>query len=88
MPENQRRHPRKALAYDAMLFSADGTRVGPCRVIDISQRGARIAIDPATELPDWLLLAFTRRGSVKRRCVQTWRRDWNVGLRFETEDGA
>jgi hypothetical protein len=50
---------------------------------DLSDRGARLKIDPAIELPPEFLLLLSRH--VSRRCQLVWRRDGEAGVKFRGE---
>jgi hypothetical protein len=49
---------------------------------DISTGGARLAHSIMAELPDQLVLSFSKDGAVRRRCQIAWRTENQVGVRF------
>jgi hypothetical protein len=50
-----------------------------CKVVDISESGARIAISSAIELPRLFSIAFE---STTRPCELAWRKGRMVGVKF------
>jgi hypothetical protein len=57
-----------------------------CIIVDISETGARLVVDPAIDLPDDFLLMLSR--NVSRRCKLIWREDRKVGVRFRVPESA
>ncbi len=70
-----RRKPSDRVAFEpprsATILSVDGTWSCPCRLLEISETGAHLAVSvalPATTLTEFFLL-LTSTGSVYRRCA-------------------
>ncbi len=78
---NDRKHKRKTFVLDAVINLADGSKPRPCTVVDISQGGACLAVDPLP-LPDKFTLLLSSSGNVRRECLLKWRRDGEVGVQF------
>lgn len=86
MSRERRRAPRRRLNAAAFLYTADGRPLGACRMKDISTGGARLAHSIAADLPDHLVLAFSRNGVVRRHCQIAWRTENQLGVRFLERD--
>jgi len=56
-----------------------------CVVLEISNFGARLAVEDPTELPELFTLAFTERGVPRRHCRIDWRNDTQVGVTFDSQ---
>ena len=56
--------------------------IAKCAVLDISQSGARIAIDESISLPVEFTLQMTKNGGVTRQCQLVWRNNDQIGVRF------
>src|SRR5262249_58715739 len=63
--DNRRRASRQPFSppFNARIVSIDGTRFFPCKVSDVSQSGAKLAIIDGTKIPDTFFLALSSRGS-------------------------
>ena len=84
---NQRKTPRKPISRPAAIHHADGTRICECRLIDISDAGARFKILAAKdsagiELPQQFILAISKSGNVFRRCQLIWTSEGEAGVQF------
>lgn len=78
----RRKSPRRKVNVPAFLYTSDGRPLGECKMRDISAGGARLTLPPASELPDELLLSFSRDGKVRRHCSLVWRNEEDLGVRF------
>jgi hypothetical protein len=77
---DKRRIKRRALITKAFLdVNEDAPR--QCRVLDISETGARLAADPQP-LPDRFVLLLSANGAVRRICDLVWQNNGEVGVRF------
>ena len=82
--ENRRKSPRLWMCRTAEVFCGAGREPITCRIIDLSDGGARLAI-PArllAGLPRTFTLALFRDGSVNRECKVVWTNTWNLGVKF------
>lgn len=60
--------------------------VTPCRVVDLSNTGARVEVAPQTDVPKQIMLEC--RG-IFRNAETVWRRGGQIGLRFiDAHDAA
>jgi hypothetical protein len=81
MPEgNRRKSSRRALNYPAKIVANDGSWDRDCRVVDVSNEGARLTTASPSELPADFLLAFTARTG--RRCRLAWTEEKEIGVQF------
>jgi hypothetical protein len=89
---DERRSVRRAFLFPltARIISLDGTHSFRCKVYDVSQAGAQLAIADATKIPDRFILALSSQGTARRNCRIVWRTAKTVGVRFvaETADVA
>lgn len=78
----QRGSERKDLEHPAWVDLGDGSPPRNCMVMDVSQTGARIAIDNPSEVPDEFTLFLTGGGTVRRKCRVARRNNGEIGVRF------
>jgi len=77
-----RKSPRRQFHYDARILVDKSTPPIPCSIADISEKGARLALEGAAELPDTFLLLLTANGGARRHCRIVWREEMIVGVIF------
>ena len=82
-PCPKRSEDRRPVYRFGKLTIAGGV-IRDCIVIDISANGARIELDGASGLPDYVLLKIVMTGEIRRARV-AWRRENMAGLSFLTE---
>jgi hypothetical protein len=87
---DERRSARRAFLFPltARIISLDGTHSFRCKVYDVSQAGAQLAIADATKIPDRFVLALSSHGNARRNCKIVWRTAKTVGVRFVPETTA
>jgi hypothetical protein len=87
---DERRSARRAFLFPltARIISLDGTYTFRCKVYDVSQAGAQLAIADATKIPDRFVLALSSDGTARRNCRIVWRNAKTVGVRFVAETSA
>jgi PilZ domain-containing protein len=83
MSANRRKSVRRAIGYKAKVVASDGSWTRDCRVLDVSQSGAKLAIDQPAELPSDFILALSERGAAMRRCHVVWTAEREIGVKFE-----
>ncbi|MDH6259060.1 hypothetical protein M2427_002985 [Bradyrhizobium sp. BR13661] len=69
---------------DVQIVAIDGTWSRPCRMIDVSQMGAKLLVENTvdrTKLKEFFLVLATR-GTAFRRCELVWINGEQVGIRF------
>jgi hypothetical protein len=74
---------RRSVFRFARVVLADRTEVS-CIVTDISVGGARIMLEGACALPEWVKLKLILTGELRRARV-VWQRDRAAGLSFHAE---
>jgi hypothetical protein len=84
--EERRRIPRRAVNIPARI-EAGGT-VHACTVVDISELGAKLAVELPDALPDWFTILLSPSGHPARRCRVVWRSGENVGVEFLGEHSS
>jgi len=67
----------------AKLLAGPDLPLRDCRVLDISEQGARVEIGNTDRIPDEFTLLLTPSGVPQRRCRLTWRSHTHVGVEFE-----
>ena len=82
MSSNRRKSVRRVLGYGAKIVASDGSWSRDCRVVDVSDGGARLAIDEPASLPRNFVLALSERGAA-RRCRVAWTAEDEIGVTFE-----
>jgi hypothetical protein len=77
--QDKRATPRREIARTARIELGDGTALD-CALSDVSQAGARIAIENAAAVPDEFVLVL--RDDLRRRCRAIRRADNSLGVMF------
>jgi hypothetical protein len=77
-----RKKPRRQFHYTARIFTNKDSPQVACLISDISQTGARLALQHDEKLPDTFLLLLTAKGDARRHCRVIWRDGPNVGVQF------
>jgi hypothetical protein len=77
-----RRKPRRQFHYTARILTDQNGPPRKCSISDISQTGAKIALECDEELPDRFVLLLTATGAARRICWVVWRTGTNVGVEF------
>lgn len=88
MDANRRKSVRRAIGYGATIVAPDASWTHKCRVIDISQSGAKLALDQPAELPQDFVLMLSERSGPMRRCHLVWKTGGQVGVEFPRAKGA
>jgi hypothetical protein len=82
MSNDKRRRPRKHLDLPAWIDVGNDARLQRCTLVDMSDSGARLAVDDIESLPDKFLLALSRSGQPRQSCTVVWRRHDEIGIEF------
>lgn len=77
-----RRSKRHYVWSGARIARADGSAVEFCRLLDISDGGARLEVANAEALPDNFTLLLSYDGRMYRQCAVVWRSQGSVGVEF------
>ena len=73
---------RRHFNYPARIDVGDGSPVRSCAVVDVSQTGARLAVEEAETLPQEFALLLSSDGGTRRWCYVVWRSDLQIGVEF------
>ena len=79
---NRRQSVRRPLSYPAKIVATDGSWGRNCRVVDVSDGGAKLALEKPAALPADFFLAMSMRGGAMRKCHVMWTDDNEIGVRF------
>ena len=63
----------------------NGTSLGDCNLLDISDGGARLSFNRPAELPEHFLLVLSLNEGAFRRCEVRWRSETELGVQFYKE---
>jgi methyl-accepting chemotaxis protein len=85
MSDDRRGKVRRTLRIKAHLLCDGDIPELVCTLVDISETGARLTIEEASEVPDEFILVFTANGTPRRKCRVVWRHDADIGVAFEIE---
>ena len=80
--EDSRLHPRRKVNIAAKIMVDGSTR--DCTLLDISDSGARIALESMQELPDEFQICMTPSGFPFRQCKLIWRSNSEIGVEFKS----
>jgi hypothetical protein len=86
MPVKPPRAKRQPVNQAAMIYAADGARIAPCRLRNISATGAQLELEREANLPRIFLLSLSENGMVRRRCAVGWQFSTVVGVKFAASD--
>ena len=76
--EREVRRVRRVSAWIVLAGQANQE----CDVMDISKNGAKIAVQPLSNVPQRFELAFLQDGTKRRACNVIWRRGQMIGVQF------
>jgi PilZ domain len=77
-----RKKPRRQFHYNARILVDKDTPLIVCSISDISEDGARIALEKDETLPDTFMLLLSPNGGARRQCRVIWRDGLAVGVKF------
>jgi hypothetical protein len=78
---NKRKSSRRPYNREVWLDFGD-QKLRVCRMLDISEGGARISLDEPKSAPAHVVLHFKQGGLVARKCRVVWRSDTEIGVQF------
>jgi PilZ domain len=78
-----KRAPRHSVNSSAWIRQTASFAAQECRVIDVSRTGARLEVENTVNIPDNILLLFSRSDSGNAATV-VWRRGTQVGVEFSS----
>jgi len=77
----KRTKPRRDVQVDAIIVDMAGALLGRCKLIDVSESGAKLIQLEPTDAPDKFNLVLAD-GKIRRRCEVAWRSERDLGVRF------
>jgi hypothetical protein len=77
-----RKSTRRGVRHGAWIFTGRGAPLIPCMLLDVSESGARLRIEPATKVTADFILVLSRDKRLNRRCRLIWRDAGVLGARF------
>jgi hypothetical protein len=77
-----RKKPRRQFHYNARILIDKKVPSIPCSISDISESGARLAIERDEDLPETFMLLLTANGGARRQCRVVWRTGVTLGVEF------
>jgi PilZ domain len=86
MEANRRKGARRAIGYNAKIVANDRSWDRDCRVLDVSQTGAKLAVAQASDIPLDFILALSMDGKATRQCHVMWVKDSEIGVVFERRE--
>jgi hypothetical protein len=79
-PTNRRRKPRRTVFNRAYIYFHGVDACIDCLVLDLSESGARLAIESSLDIPD--LFKLVRKNLPTLHCQTVWREGKSIGVRF------
>ncbi|WP_428524736.1 PilZ domain-containing protein [Pseudorhodoplanes sp.] len=76
------RAPRHRVEKEAWLVLDRSFALRPCKVVDLSDTGARLYVGPGDRIPKHFNLTFTRSSREGPRCELRWQRGHSIGVKF------
>lgn len=77
-----RKSSRKDLQYPAWVDAGDGSSPLRCTMLDVSQIGARLAIENSNDIPAEFTHLLTVGGGVRPQCRVVRRSNGEIGVQF------
>jgi hypothetical protein len=81
--KNRRRGSRKSIGTNAWIRLDGGFALRPCKVVESSDTGVRIAVDAPVKLSDVFTLLMSRDARSGRCARIKWRRGSQIGAEFQ-----
>jgi hypothetical protein len=85
---HRRFFPRQTKSLPAWIEVNSSSLLERCKVMDLSESGARLGITDVRNLPPQFNLYLARIGQSAHQCRIIWRRDNEVGVEFVTPKRA
>jgi hypothetical protein len=81
----QRKAVRRPVHLPAKIDAGQGSPMRDCTLVDISDLGARLAINHAENVPDVFAIFLSPFARPFRKCRLVWRKDEHVGVEFNAD---
>jgi hypothetical protein len=82
MHDERRKSVRHFIHIKGKLVPGNGLPPRECTVINISDTGAKLAVEAPHEIPDDFTILLSANGHPYRRCHLIWRSAAHVGVTF------
>jgi hypothetical protein len=79
---NKRKNVRKPIERHVWIDLEDGSQVTECRLVNMSETGAKLALVAPRELPTDFVLRLSKDGRVARKCRLAWSSGNDIGVAF------
>jgi hypothetical protein len=79
-----RHGPSKTIDRRAWISVGDGSALLNCRLIDISESGAKLEIEDVDEIPVEFSLWLSRHGDPSHSCRVVWCGQGTIGVKFSS----
>lgn len=79
---DSRKSARRGVRHGAWIFIGRSAPLIPCMLLDVSETGVRLKVDPAVKVTADFILVLSRDKRLNRRCRLIWRDAGVVGARF------
>jgi hypothetical protein len=70
----------------AWISVGDGRPLQNCKLIDISDSGAKLALEEAYDMPGIFSLWLSRHGHPRYSCRVVWSQQNKIGVQFSLDD--
>lgn len=84
--QDRRALARQNVEFNGKLIFVDAARIIDCRVVDMTEDGARVELSGATEMPDRVYL-WERQTNMVFECAVRWRKPGCIGISFQGSCG-
>src|SRR5262245_26469133 len=81
MPDRRRTWRMEPPEYDARIADEDAN-LSPVRIVDISEKGAKLALSASGNLPGEFTLLLSPDGFIQRHCRVVWQSADQCGVEF------
>jgi hypothetical protein len=88
MTLGMRQEPRNTVYKRAWISVGEGLPLRDCTVIDISDSGAKLALENIDEIPREFSLRLSRYGHQYYPCRIVWSKLNTIGVRFSSDNEA
>jgi hypothetical protein len=85
MDTDRRKAVRRTVRLPAKIATGEGGVFRDCTLVDLSDLGARLAIDQADNLPDEFAIFLPPYARPFRKCRLIWRKNEHIGVEFDAD---
>jgi hypothetical protein len=80
--KDERVDPRVTVRRCGWLSPTKGEQLQECVVLDESKKGARLAVNAPSGIPDKFYIYMSLESTSRRHCRVAWRSDQQLGVEF------